>query len=93
MRLSTQEIRKIARLARLELTADEEHRYAGQLAEIVTYIDQLAQFEVEGGSAAATVAVERPDVPRRGLDLEEWLANAPAALDRFVMVPQVKKSE
>jgi aspartyl-tRNA(Asn)/glutamyl-tRNA(Gln) amidotransferase subunit C len=93
MHLSVEEIRKIARLARLELTPDEESRYAGQLGEVVTYIDQLERFAVEDDAAPAAAGVERSDLAVPGLSLEEWLGNAPAALDRFVLVPQVKKSE
>ncbi|HVS16284.1 MAG TPA: Asp-tRNA(Asn)/Glu-tRNA(Gln) amidotransferase subunit GatC [Thermoanaerobaculia bacterium] len=93
MRLSVEEIRKIARLARLELTPEEESRYAAQLAEVVTYIDQLERLAVEGAAAPAPEGVERRDDPVAGLALEDWLDNAPAALDRFVLVPQVKRSE
>ncbi|HVS62484.1 MAG TPA: Asp-tRNA(Asn)/Glu-tRNA(Gln) amidotransferase subunit GatC [Thermoanaerobaculia bacterium] len=94
MSLSSQEIKRIARLARLELTPEEEQLYAGQIADVVDYIDQLERFAREEVHEPAMAPVEREDVAS-GLRLEPeaWLANAPAALDHFVLVPQVKKSD
>ena len=41
MALTTEDTRKIATLARLRFTPEEEARLTGQLAKIVDYIDQL----------------------------------------------------
>ena len=94
MRLSTDEIRRIAHLARLELSAEDEHLYAEQLAEVVAYIDQLDGWALDGAVQPGLLAVERSDeVSGTRLEPEYWLTDAPAALDRFVLVPQVKKGE
>jgi aspartyl-tRNA(Asn)/glutamyl-tRNA(Gln) amidotransferase subunit C len=94
MSLSIQGIRRIARLARLELTPGEEELYAGQLAEVVSYIDQLERFAQDEIHEPTSRAVERDDVDSGSrLAAAQWLANAPAALDHFVLVPQVKKSD
>ena len=103
MALSIDDVRKIASLARLRFTPDEEAAYAGQLGKIVDYIDQLQRVdpgrEAEtpaGGTAAATAAIatpaapEAPDVILPCLPREVFLANAPAALDGFLVVPEVK---
>src|SRR5438270_151524 len=45
MALTHEDVRKIATLARLRFSAEEEARLTGQLARIVDYIDQLQGFE------------------------------------------------
>lgn len=53
MKLSTEEIKYIADLARLKLTPDEEARYSRELSAILDYIDQLAKvntFNVDTSS-------------------------------------------
>lgn len=104
MALSIDDVRKIASLARLRFTPDEEAAFAGQLGKIVDYIDQLQRVvvgreteTVAGGgavtAAAATPAVpqapEAPDVIGPCLPREVFLANAPATLGGFLLVPEV----
>lgn len=93
MALTIEEVRKIAALARLRLTPEEEAVYVGQLGRIVDYIDQLQQYEsaeaVED-TEAAQAAPEADDRAREGLPRELFLANAPASLDGFLLVPVVK---
>lgn len=94
MALTHEDVRKIATLARLRFTAEEEAKLTSQLAGIVDYIDQLQAFEgaFEGeDSAASSQGVrELEDRPHDCLPREELLANAPAALDAFLLVPEVK---
>jgi aspartyl-tRNA(Asn)/glutamyl-tRNA(Gln) amidotransferase subunit C len=118
MALTTEEVRKIASLARLRFTPEEEAAFAGQLGKIVDYIDQLQRFEAGAPPAAATgaaasevppaplpplppmspmspisrAAPEDDDVPRPCLPREVFLANAPAALDGFLLVPEVRRT-
>lgn len=90
MALTTEEVRKIASLARLRFTADEEAAIAGQLGKIVDYIDQLQRFEGGAVPALARAAPEANDVALPCLPRETFLANAPAALDGFLLVPAVR---
>jgi aspartyl-tRNA(Asn)/glutamyl-tRNA(Gln) amidotransferase subunit C len=93
MALTHEDVRKIATLARLRFAPDEEERLAGQLATIVEYIDQLQSFpgmSPEGGAAAVR---EAADLPEPCLPRERFLANAPASLDGFLLVPAVKGNE
>jgi len=124
MALTTEEVRKIASLARLRFTPQEEAALAGQLGKIVDYIDQLQRFEAGAppaaapGAAASEVppaaaarmapripaaplpplppsaraAPEDDDLPRPCLPRESFLANAPAALDGFLLVPEVRRT-
>jgi len=93
-----EEVRRIAELARLRISAREETTFASQLSEIVDYIDQLRKFdddaasleETEAASDAADNDLPRPTDPAGSALLDQFLDNAPASLDRFLLVPQVK---
>ncbi len=90
MALTTEEVRKIASLARLALTPEEERLFAGQLGAIVDYIDQLADYPSAEPPSSAPATPEADDLPRPGLPRESFLANAPAAMDGLLLVPAVK---
>ena len=92
MALTTEEVRKIASLARLRFTPEEETVFAGQLGRIVDYIDQIKTLAGEGEAAGVPRPVrEADDIPRPCLPRELVLANAPAsALGEFLVVPEVK---
>jgi len=90
MALTHEDVRKIATLARLRFSAEEEERFAGQLAEIVDYIDQLQSFQGQAPAADVPGVREMEDVPHECLPRERFLANAPASMDGFLLVPEVK---
>lgn len=92
MALTPEEVRKIASLARLRFTPEQETVFAGQLGRIVDYIDQLRSYEGdEGATPKAAPVREAEDVARPCLPRDLFLANAPAtALGEFLAVPEVK---
>lgn len=96
MALTPESIRKIATLARLRFTQEEEAVLAQQLGRVAEYIGQLDRFETGetgfGGIGGGIGAVrEAEDRPRPGLPREAFLANAPAsALGELLAVPEVK---
>lgn len=97
MALTTDNVRKIATLARLRLTPEEETLFAGQLGAIVDYIDQLQQYAPGDASAASIpreeLGTEAVDEIRPCLPRELFLANAPASLDGFLLVPEIKGND
>ncbi len=93
MSISADEIRKIALLAKLELSADEERAYGQQLARIVAYIDQLELFSGEEGPESAASPCEAEDVAEPLGEIGWPIDNAPDRLDRFVLIPQVKAAD
>lgn len=72
---------RIAALARLELTADEVERFAGQLTAILAYADQVQQVDTGDAAVAAvpTTTAWRSDTPLPSLDRDVVLSQAPAA--------------
>ncbi|OGY47401.1 MAG: hypothetical protein A3J65_00010 [Candidatus Buchananbacteria bacterium RIFCSPHIGHO2_02_FULL_45_11b] len=55
MNLSKQEVKHIALLARLGLTAEEIEKFAGQLSSILDYVEQLKEVDTEGVLPTAQV--------------------------------------
>lgn len=92
MSLTIEEVRRIASLARLPLTAREEEMFGPQLAKIVAYIDQLGEFSTAEPEARGA-AREADDVVAPSMPQELFLANAPEVLHSFLVVPQVKATD
>ncbi len=92
-RISTADVVKVARLARLELSTDEVERMTAQLGGMLEHfadVDALDLAEVEPMTQPyALVNVLREDVPQPSLDRDEVLAAAPAAEDGRFRVPPV----
>jgi aspartyl-tRNA(Asn)/glutamyl-tRNA(Gln) amidotransferase subunit C len=87
------QVRHIARLARLKLSDDEVALFAGQLAKIVEYVQQLQEVDTTGVEPMAhplpIMNVLREDVPHVPFDTDTALANAPQRADGFFKVPPV----
>ena len=92
MALTIEEVRRIAALARLRLTPEEEQRLVSQLGRIVDYIDQLKDFPTGEPAAGHGASAEAADHAEPCLPRAFFLANAPDTLDEFLLVPQVKGS-
>lgn len=84
-------VRKVAELARLSLPEEDLARWAGQLARIVGYIDQLKQIPEEAFAAPAggEATPVREDAPVPGHGEEALAANAPRLSHGFGVVPRV----
>ena len=85
------EVRHIARLARLELTDEEADRMAAELGRVLEHIAHIGELDLEGVPPTShVVAVEnalRPDEPVPSLPRERVLANAPAVVADGFAVP------
>jgi aspartyl-tRNA(Asn)/glutamyl-tRNA(Gln) amidotransferase subunit C len=80
-RLSEADVRRIAALARLELTAEEIETFAQQLADILTYAEDVRQVDTTGVAPTSHPLgggpVWRPDTPVPSLDRDLILDRAP----------------
>lgn len=83
----------VANLARLALTPEEKAQFAGQLGDILHYVEKLKQVDVAGvepmAHASPVFNVWEPDEPRPGLPVEAALRNAPARRQNMIVVPKV----
>lgn len=80
--LSLQEVKRIAELARLELTTDELELFTRQLGDILTYVEQIRALDTTGVPPTSSVLnrpVDRLDEPRPSLSRADLLRNAPDA--------------
>lgn len=93
MALTTEEVRHIARLARLALTDDEVERYREQLSGILDHFEVLNEIDTSDVPPTAQsldqVNVTRPDELRPSLPTEDVLANAPRDEDGYLRVRAV----
>ena len=85
------EVRHVARLARLELTDEEVDRMAAELGRVLEHIAHIGELDLEGVPPTShVVAVEnalRPDEPVPSLPRERVLADAPAVVADGFAVP------
>lgn len=93
MRLTREEVQRVALLARLSLTAQEEERLTEQLDEILRYMDKLNQLDtthVETFVHAVDIAnALRDDKVTNRPNTDALLANAPARDQFFFKVPKI----
>ena len=93
MALTHDEVKKVALLARLELTEDEIDAQAANLNTLLEQFEKLLALDVTGieptSHAIPMVNVLREDILRPSLSRDEVLANAPQASDGCFVVPRV----
>lgn len=87
------DVKYVAHLARLALTAEEERKIGAQLSEVLQYIEKLKEVDVSGVEPTAhpfpLVNVVRPDQATPSLSQEEALRNAPAEANGLFIVPKI----
>ena len=93
MALSRDEVRKVALLARLELTDDEIDEQAKHLNALLEQFEKLQELDVTGieptSHSMPVVNVFREDVSRPCLSRQDVLANAPQQRDGCFVVPRI----
>jgi aspartyl-tRNA(Asn)/glutamyl-tRNA(Gln) amidotransferase subunit C len=93
MKLSLEQVRHVAQLARLALTPEEERRYPGQLSAILEAMEQLNALDtrdVEPTSHASFgESVLREDRVKPSLGSDVAVANAPATVGTSFAVPKI----
>jgi aspartyl-tRNA(Asn)/glutamyl-tRNA(Gln) amidotransferase subunit C len=93
MAIGEEDVRKIAKLARLRLSQDEIKLYQGQLIKILDSMDELSKLETKDVPPTTSVLgisnVMREDEPRPFADTEKLLANAPEREGNYFKVRKV----
>jgi aspartyl-tRNA(Asn)/glutamyl-tRNA(Gln) amidotransferase subunit C len=97
MELSHAEVRRIAELAKLDLTEAEVERYAGQLSHILEYFEKLQTLDTSHIEPTASVLplknVMRADRAQPPLTPQQVIANAPDAQENQFRVSAVLDDE
>jgi aspartyl-tRNA(Asn)/glutamyl-tRNA(Gln) amidotransferase subunit C len=93
MALTLEEVRHVAKLARLRLTDAELEQMQHELSSILEYVDMLQEVDVTDVPPTAQVTdvvnVVRPDEVQPSLPVEVALADAPHREDDFFKVKPV----
>ena len=92
-KISNEEVKKVAKLARLELNENEVNNHAKQLEKILDYIKQLEKINTEN-IPCTTRAIEvvnafRKDEHENYENSEQLLDLAPSREDKFFKVPKI----
>jgi aspartyl-tRNA(Asn)/glutamyl-tRNA(Gln) amidotransferase subunit C len=95
--IDKEQVRKVAHLARLELTPAEEEQFTTQLGDILDYVEQLNELDVTNilpTTRAIDVSnITRPDVLKPYAEREAILQSAPEQEGDFFRVPKILNEE
>ncbi len=94
-RISKEQVKKVAELARIELNEDEIDHHSYQLEKILDYINQLEKIDTENipctTRAIEVVNVVRDDINEKFDETDQILDLAPSREDDFFKVPKIIK--
>ncbi len=93
MSVDQETVAKIASLARIRVDEDQQVALAGELSNILEWIELLNELETEGvrplTSVVEMTAPQRDDVVTDGDRVDDIIANAPDPANSFFAVPKV----
>ena len=93
MSIDKETARRAAHLARIAVAEDDLDHLAEELSNILGFMEQLAEVDVEGVEPMTSVTPmrlkRRPDVVTDGNMQDKILSNAPDAREGFFAVPKV----
>lgn len=93
MQISKDQVEKVAKLARMQVTEAEKDAFAKQLSQILTHVEKLNQYDTKGIEPTSTVLgqvnVFREDIVRPSLPTDKALANAPEREADGFSVPKI----
>jgi len=87
------QVRKVARLSRLELTDAEVEEFTDQLSAILDYVEKMNELDTDNVQSLAHCLpvsnIFRQDCVKQSLGTERTLANAPQRDGEFFKVPKI----
>lgn len=87
------QVRKVAKLSRLELSESEVGEFTGQLSAILDYVEKMNELDTENVEPLAHCLpisnILREDVAKESLGSDKALANAPQRDGNFFKVPKI----
>jgi len=93
MSVTRQDVKRVAELARLDLSSEEEEQLTDELSSILQYMEKLNELDTEGVSPSShpipVAGSFRTDDPEIFNGLAELLAQAPDHRDGYFRVPRV----
>mgnify|MGYP005682997983 FL=1 len=96
IKITEDQVKKVAELARLKLDSNQVKHHAEQIEKILDYVNQLEKIDTAGVScttrAIEVINVLRSDANNKFEDRDELLNLAPARENDFFKVPKIIKS-
>ncbi len=93
IQFSSEQVRHLASLVRIELTESEVEEFRSELATILSHIDALSEIDTTGvpptNNGADLLNVKDDDASRPSLPREQIMANAPQREDDYFRVHAV----
>lgn len=93
MKISPEEVAKVAKLARLDLSDEKIELFTGQLDDILNYMDKLNELDTAEVdpmfSPVEHTTRLRADEARKDYSRDEVLSNAPEQDGQFFIVPRI----
>jgi aspartyl-tRNA(Asn)/glutamyl-tRNA(Gln) amidotransferase subunit C len=93
MKITSEQVKYVAKLARLELSSGEVESVTGHLDRILTYVEKLNELDTSGVKptthALEITNVFREDQVQQSIGQEKALANAPRQNSESFIVPRV----
>lgn len=94
MKLSRDDVLKLARLAKLELSDEEVELFAAEISSILGYVEQLQGVDVKGLEPTFQVTglknvTRKDEVKNYGANPKELLKNVPAVENGQIKVKRV----
>lgn len=96
-KIDQSQVKKVAKLSRLELTEAEVEEFTGQLSAILEHVEKMNELDTIGVEPLAHCLpisnVFREDDIKESLGTEKTLANAPQRDGEYFKVPKIMDSE
>jgi aspartyl-tRNA(Asn)/glutamyl-tRNA(Gln) amidotransferase subunit C len=95
--IDREQVHKVARLARLELTPEEEEQFTLQLGDILNYVEQMNELDVSD-VIPTTRAIDVSNVTREDKlqpypERDAILSSAPQQEGEFFKVPKIMNAD
>lgn len=91
--LTTDEVKKVAEMARIELSNEEVEKFQQDLSSVLDYVDALKEVDTDGLEIVSSVTglenVSRADIAKPIDYQEEIMANAPQTKDKYYKVKSI----
>ena len=93
MKIEENDIIKVAKLARLDLSPEEKDEFSKQLSGIIEYVEKINELDTSTVEAADHIVelnnVFRKDVVKKSIERHELEKIAPDFQDGYIVVPKI----
>ena len=91
--IEKKDVRKVARLARIQIEEKKLKSLSDELSNIIKFVDQLDEVEIQNVEPLQNInfkkTIMRKDIITEGNDVKKIISNAPSSSEGFFSVPKV----